>query len=60
MIWQSCDLFQCTNGACRSKVLVLEPPRSDSGATAHPRCICGFSLERVPHSVDDPMRTWTF
>jgi hypothetical protein len=59
MIWQSCDLFQCTNSACRSKVLVLEPPRS-SGAFSEPRCICGFRLERVSHSVDDPMRTWRF
>jgi len=60
MIWQSCDLFQCTNGTCKSKVLVLEPPRSISGAMTEPRCVCGSRLERVPHTVEDPMRNWTF
>lgn len=60
MIWQTCDLFQCTNRTCRSKVLVLEPPRTDAGAFGEPRCVCGSRLERVPHTVEDPMRTWTF
>jgi hypothetical protein len=60
MIWQSCELYQCVNGACRSKVLVLQPPRSASGTFGEPRCICGSPLELVPHSVEDPMRTWTF
>ena len=60
MTWQPCDLFQCVNAACKSKVLVLESSRAPYGEVATPRCICGYPLQRVDHGLEDPLRDWSF
>jgi hypothetical protein len=58
MTWELCDLYQCPN--CRSKLLVLETPRTTSEAFVEPRCVCGRTLQRLDHDPETPMRTWTF
>jgi hypothetical protein len=58
-MWQPCDLYRCMNGACRSEVLVLQPPRTESPSFVEPRCICGHALERVPYGPEDAVRRWT-
>ena len=60
MIWQSCDLFQCTNARCGSRVMVLQSPRTPPVPDEPPQCVCGHPLQRVPYGPEDPLRTWTF
>ena len=60
MAWQPCDLYQCSNAACRSKVLILQPPRASSGPFSEPICICGHILQRLPFDTETPLRSWTF
>ena len=59
MMWQAAEIFQCVNVRCRSKIVVLQSPRS-STENLEPRCVCGHPLERVPHGLVEPLRTWTF
>jgi hypothetical protein len=58
VIWQPGDLYVCVNGDCRSKILVLQAPRTPLQSPTLPSCVCGQRLEIVPHGVVDPMRTW--
>ena len=60
MTWQRGDLYQCVNAECQSKVLVLQPPRSEAPASVAPRCVCGQELRPLPHGVEDPLKNWVF
>ena len=60
MTWLPCDLYECMNEQCKSKILVLQPPRTALGAGVAPLCVCGRPLERLSHDVEVPLRTWTF
>lgn len=60
MMWQACELYRCVNGACKSEILVLQPPRNESLSVQAPRCICGHPLERAQYGPQDPVRAWTF
>jgi hypothetical protein len=60
MTWELCDLYQCPNPRCRSKLLVLEAPRTGAGPFEEPRCVCGQTLRRLDHDPETPLRSWTF
>ena len=57
--WQPGDLYICINADCKSKVLVLQAPRTAPQPPVPPSCVCGQRLELVPHGLAEPMRTWT-
>jgi hypothetical protein len=59
MMWQPADVFQCVNSRCKSKVVVLQSPRSSTG-DQDPRCVCGHPLQRAPYGPQEPLRVWTF
>jgi hypothetical protein len=60
MTWQPCDFYQCVNPECRSKVLVLQSPRTTSRPFAPPLCVCGQRLERLPYEPEEPVPKWAF
>ena len=60
MTWQTDEIYRCVNADCKSKILVLQSPRSDSGPFTAPRCVCGHDLQRLPYGVQEPLRSWTF
>jgi hypothetical protein len=45
LTWGACDVYVCGDPECRSKVLVLDPPRKLPHHIELPRCVCGNILE---------------